>query len=340
MEIYNNHKRLFTLALVFFLALTLFAAVVPAFRAQEDNAPLPGSKPLTKDETLGKAVFVKEGCIACHTQQVRNVDMDKVWGKRPNVAADYARNTPTDIWRNTANLLGSERTGPDLTNVGLRQPSKDWNLLHLFNPRSVVAESIMPAYSWMFEAKENPGPNDVVVQVPDDFRQGIKGSIVALPEALHLVAYLQSLKETELPDGRPVPLFLYKKKLVDGKSGDGKSSGDDAYGASLYTANCQSCHQENGEGLKGAFPPLKGSRVVLDDDPRKMLTIIMKGYDGRVKEGYGVMPPIGTNNNLKPEEITAIMNHERTSWGNDAKKVTLKEIKGWYDQIQSGAAPQ
>lgn len=332
MEIYNHHQRLFAVALVFFLALTLFAALEPAYRAQEDNAPLPNSKPLTEQETLGKAIFVKEGCVACHTQQVRNVDMDKVWGNRPSVAADYARNTRTDLWRNTANLLGSERTGPDLTNIGERQPSEEWHLLHLFNPRSVVSASIMPAYPWLFEVKESAGPNDVKITVPDAFRKGLIGDIVARPEAMQLVAYLQSLKQTPLPDGKPVPIFLYPKTASKALEEVAQGTAE-LDGASLYASNCQSCHQENGEGLKGAFPPLKGSQIVQNDDPKTLVTIIMKGYSGRVSEGYGVMPPIGTNNKLKPEELVAIMNHERSSWGNQAKKVTVAEVKDILNQI-------
>lgn len=332
MEIYNQHKRLFTIALVFFLVLTLFAALIPAYQAQEDNAPLPNSKPLTEQETLGKAIFVREGCVACHTQQVRNVDMDKVWGDRPSVAADYARNTRTDLWRNTANLLGSERTGPDLTNIGNRQPGKDWHLLHLFNPRSVISASIMPAYPWLFEVKESAAPEDINIIVPDEYRQGITGDIVATPEAMQLVAYLQSLKQTPLPDGKPIPVFLYPKAAS--KALESASQGDvELDGTSLYAANCQSCHQANGEGLKGAFPPLKGSKIVQSEDPKTFITIIMKGYNGRASEGYGVMPPIGTNNKLKPEEVAAIMNHERSSWGNNAKKVTAAEVKEILNQI-------
>lgn len=333
MEIYNNHKRLYIAAAVMFLALTLYAALIPAYRAQEDNAPLPNSKPLTEQETLGKAVFLKEGCIACHTQQVRNVDMDKVWGERPSVAADYARNTRTDVWRNTANLLGSERTGPDLTNIGNRQPSKEWNLIHLYNPRSVVGQSIMPAYPWLFEVKDVAAVADVTVQVPEEYRKNIKGDIVATEDALNLVAYLQSLKQVSLPDGKPIPKFLYPKQATPDLVGMSSKDEPALDGASLYAANCQSCHQANGEGLPGAFPPLKGSSIVLDPDPKTMITIIMKGYNGRAKEGFAEMPPIGTNNNLKPEEIAAIVSHERTSWGNNAKKVTVDEVKAILEQI-------
>lgn len=331
MEIYNNHKRLFGAAIALFIALTMFAAILPAFNAERNDVPLPGSKPLTADELAGKAIYIREGCIACHTQQVRDVDMDKIWGSRPGIAADYARIKRTDIWRNTAMLMGSERTGPDLTNIGVRQPSQDWLLLHFYNPRAVVQQSVMPAYPWLFEVKDYAFPGDVVVHVPDEYRKGITGQIIATKEAMQLVAYLKSLKQVSLPDGKPTPIFLYgkdsKESAITSSAGSTKTAAPLPDGAALYTANCSSCHQPNGEGLVGAFPALKGSKVVLDDNPETQITIIMKGYNGRVSEGYGVMPPVGTNNNLKPEEIVAIINHERTSWGNNSKQVTVEDVK-------------
>ncbi|OKS86715.1 cbb3-type cytochrome c oxidase subunit II [Mucilaginibacter polytrichastri] len=337
MEIYNNHKVLFTVALVFFLTLTLFVAILPAANNQDQNAPLPNSKPLNPLETEGKAVFIAEGCTACHTQQVRNVEMDKVFGSRPSIAADYARNKRIDIWRNTATLMGSERTGPDLTDIGNRQPSDDWHLLHLFNPRSVVPASVMPSYAWLFDVKEYKSSDDVQVNVPANFREEITGNIVASHKVLALVAYLKSLKQTPLPSGKAVPIFLYGKKHQDENSTNtaGSSIAKPQFdGAALYAANCQSCHQENGEGLLGAFPALKGSKVVLDEDPDIQITIIMQGYNGRVSEGYGVMPPVGTNNSLKPEEIAAIINHERSSWGNKSRKVTEDEVRKIISQLK------
>jgi cytochrome c oxidase cbb3-type subunit 2 len=329
MDIYSNHKRLYLAAASFFIVLTLFVAIIPAVNNQMNNAPLPGSKPLTPLEQQGKAIFISEGCVACHTQQVRNLDMDKGWGTRPSVAADYARNTRIDIWRNTATLMGSERTGPDLTNIGNRQSSADWHMLHLYNPRSVMPASVMPSYAWLFIVKDYAYPGDIIVTVPDEFRKGISGKIVASPEALALVAYLKSLKQTPLPTGKPVPIFLYGKDKGTGSiPADAKSAGKSGLdGAVLYAGNCQACHQENGQGLPGAFPPLKGSKVVLDTSADIQVTIIMKGYNGRVSEGYGIMPPVGTNNNLTPEEVTAIVNHERGSWGNSSKKVTVEEVK-------------
>lgn len=337
MEIYNNHKILYVAALSLFVGLTLFAAVIPAYEVDQTTVPLPKSQPLSNDATLGKAVFIREGCVACHSQQVRNVDMDKMWGNRPSIAADYARLTRTDIWRNTASLMGSERTGPDLTNIGSRQPSVDWNFLHLYNPRSVVSASVMPAYPWLFEEKEYPYPEDIVVNVPDEFKKGVTGKIVATADARHLVAFLQSLKQVALPDGKPVPIFLNTNAASAKAEPAGTTSklNTELDGKALYAQNCQACHQENGQGLVGAFPALKDSKVVADQNPEVHFTIIMNGYNGRVSEGYGVMPPVGTNNNLKPEEIAAIMNYERTSWGNKGRKVTVTEIKEMFNKTKS-----
>lgn len=330
MEFFNNHTKLFTTAFALFLVLTIFVCIMPALNNQRNNAVLPGAEPLSEDAIKGKAVYVKNGCVACHTQQVRNIEMDKVWGDRPSIAADYAGMSRTDFWRNTATLMGTERTGPDLISIGQRQPSRDWHLPHLFNPRIVVKESIMPAYPWLFVIKDSLEAGDVEVSVPKEFMNGRVGKVVAKPEALQLLAYLQSLKQTKLPGGAPEPDFLYKRK-ISSAPGPAADAGSGPDGATLYANNCQSCHQANGEGLMGAFPPLKGSKIVLDDNPEVMLNVIMNGYNA--EDGYGEMPAIGRNNNLSPEEIAAIMNHERTSWGNNARKVTAEEVKELIDRL-------
>lgn len=330
MEFFNNHKKLFRTALGLFVGLTLIVAILPAINNQENNAPLPNYEPLSEQAFLGKKSFIANGCVACHTQQVRNVDMDKVWGKRPGIAADYAAITRTDFWRNTATLMGTERTGPDLTNIGTRQPSMAWNLLHLYQPRAVVEKSIMPAYPWLFDIKNEVGKNEVEVIVPDEYRKGINGKIIASLEALNLVSYIQSLKQTPLPDGKTPMEFLYKKKEIPIVANGNALNLPD--GKLLYSNNCMSCHQESGEGLKGAFPPLKGSSIVLSDDLELLVNIIMLGYDARPE--YAVMNAVGTDNNLTPEEVTAIINHEKTSWGNNAKTVTSEEVKKIIDFIK------
>ncbi|MCF0039713.1 cbb3-type cytochrome c oxidase subunit II [Dyadobacter fanqingshengii] len=328
MDFFYNHTKLFGAAFLLFLVLTVFVALVPAINNEKKNAPLPGFEPLSDDAVEGKALFVANGCVACHTQQVRNVDMDRMWGQRPSVAADYAAIGRTDFWRNTATLMGTERTGPDLTSIGTRQPSKEWNLVHLFNPRIVVKESIMPAYPWLFEVKKEPSREDVIVIVPEIYLKE-PGTLVARKDALKLVAYLQSLKQIELPGGATTA-FLYKKETKPSAEEPNASVSMD--GPALYATHCQACHQPTGEGLKGAFPALTGSPIVLNDNPEIMLNIVVNGYDAR--EEFGVMPAIGKNARLTPDEIAAIMNHERTSWGNNARKVTVQEIGKLMDAIR------
>ncbi|MCC6288852.1 MAG: cytochrome c [Chitinophagaceae bacterium] len=330
MELFNDHKKLFGAATIMFLGLTMVVAIMPAIHNQNNNKPLPGTVEPGEDVIKGKAVFIASGCVACHTQQVRNIDMDKVWGSRPGIAADYANITRTDFWRNTATLMGTERTGPDLANIGNRQPSKDWHLVHLYNPRIVVKESIMPAYPWLFMVKKEPSKNDVVVNVPASYVAGKEGKVVAKKEALYLTAYLQYLRQAELPDGKKAPEFLYKQ--AENQQANKSSNAAAANGQALFTANCQACHQANGEGLPGAFPPLKGSDIVIGDKLQLYVDIIMNGYDA--KQEYGVMPPVGSNMGFTEHEVAAIINYERSSWGNEGKEITPEEVKRIMEAIQ------
>ncbi|HLO79654.1 MAG TPA: cbb3-type cytochrome c oxidase subunit II [Chitinophagaceae bacterium] len=328
MEFFNSHQRLFRTALLLFVGLTLLVAIIPALNNQTNNHRLPNAPELKADEIAGKKLFIANGCVSCHSQQVRNVDMDKTFGSRPSIAADYAAIGRTDFWTNTATLMGTERTGPDLTNIGNRQPSQAWQLLHLYQPRAVVEQSIMPAYPWLFVQKDTVLAGEVEISVPDKYRSG-NGKIVATKHALQLVAYLQSLKQVPLPDGSKPANFLYKKEVKPVAAGSGLNLPD---GAQLYTQNCQSCHQASGEGLQGAFPSLKDSKVVNGDNLDLYVNIIMKGYDARPE--FATMPAVGLNNNLSAEDVTAIINHEKSSWGNNAKPVTVEEVKKIYDFIR------
>lgn len=332
MEFFNNHKTLFGAALGLFILLTVYIGIYPALKNQQISEPVNRQAPkFTQEERAGKAVYVEEGCVACHTQQVRNVEMDNVFGKRPSVPADFAFNTRTDAWRNTANLMGTQRTGPDLSNIGARQPSKEWHLLHLYQPRAAVPESVMPAYPWLFIEKDYLEKGDVEIKIPEKYLPNKNKKIVAGPKALYLVAYLNSLKQRDYNEEVIVPPFLYKQtKKPSGNASAGKE--DLPNGQELFATNCASCHQASGEGLPGAFPALKGSTVVNGGDLELIVTIIMKGYDPRPE--YATMPPVGTNENLTAEQVAAIINFEKSSWGNNAKKVTADEVQTIMDKIK------
>jgi mono/diheme cytochrome c family protein len=98
-------------------------------------------------------------------------------------------------------------------------------------------------------------------------------------------------------------------------------------GATLYRTSCASCHQANGEGITGVFPPLAGNAVVNSDDSNKHIEVVLYGLQGTTIDGVdyaAAMPPFSEQ--LSDEEVAAIINHERTNWGNDAPTVTADQV--------------
>ena len=172
------------------LAVATAALVVLPYMEVRDIAPPEGLKPYTSAQQRGRDVYIASGCVYCHTQQPRDrnlgPDHERGWG-RASVPGDYVYDKP--------HLLGSMRTGPDLFNIGARQPSKDWHLGHLYQPRAYVPGSIMPAYPYLFETKAAAEPGDEVVKLPPGHGPS-QGVVVARPEALDLVKYLQGLDHT------------------------------------------------------------------------------------------------------------------------------------------------
>ena len=182
--LHTNHRAIVAVASIVFFVLTLIVAVLPALREQTFPA-LASVKPRGHEEERGRQVYMREGCGFCHTQFVRDLPMDRPFG-RPSRPSDYALEDPP--------MLGTQRTGPDLADVGSRQPSEAWHLIHLYDPRAVVPQSVMPAYRWFFLEKDRAGSDDVVVPIPSGSAPRGK-VVVAGPDATELVRYLMSLKQ-------------------------------------------------------------------------------------------------------------------------------------------------
>lgn len=174
--------------------------LVPGIQISEIEPPA-GLKPYTDQQLRGRAIYIREGCIYCHSQQTRPVgfgaDQKRNWG-RPSVPGDYLYDNPQ--------LLGTMRTGPDLFNIGARQPSEDWHLIHLYNPRATSPGSIMPPYPWLFREEIEysdevlAARGERVVPVPEEYLPPGK-VIIATPEARDLVAYLLGLNHTYPVEG-------------------------------------------------------------------------------------------------------------------------------------------
>lgn len=152
--------------------------------------------------------------------------------------------------------------------------------------------------------------------------------IVATEKALHLVDYLISLKQADI-GGEPESKFIpaVKKEVLPTVAG--ATTLQD--GAALYANTCAACHQSDGNGLAGAFPPLAGSSIVNDANPELLIQIILQGYDARPE--YGMM--VGFGDMLSDEEIAAIATHERSSWGNNAPVVSAEDVKKIREYIEN-----
>jgi cbb3-type cytochrome oxidase cytochrome c subunit len=114
-------------------------------------------------------------------------DIARGWGKRRSVAEDFLFDDPV--------MLGSQRVGPDLANVGVRQPDINWHLRHFYAPTVVVPGSVMPPYSYLFEKRRvglRPSPNALAGGA--DLGVGPGFEVVPKPEALALAAYMISLR--------------------------------------------------------------------------------------------------------------------------------------------------
>ena len=98
-------------------------------------------------------------------------------------------------------------------------------------------------------------------------------------------------------------------------------------GQQVYGNNCGSCHQATGMGLPSVFPPLKNNPAVLNDDPSTHINAVLKGVSGKIIDGVAYaspMPPFGSA--LSDEEVAAVVNHERTQWGNNGELVTVEDV--------------
>jgi cytochrome c oxidase cbb3-type subunit 2 len=176
------------------LAVATAALVVMPYMEVRDIQPPPGLKPYTSAELRGRAVYIANGCVYCHSQQPRDrkfgPDAERGWG-RASVPGDYVYDRP--------HLLGSMRTGPDLFNIGARQPSRDWQLGHLYQPRAYVPDSIMPSYPFLFtvkDAKEAEKEGEQALLLPPAYGPNVGQVVVPTPEALDLVKYLLALNHT------------------------------------------------------------------------------------------------------------------------------------------------
>ena len=166
--------------------------IIPLFYQKSTTEPIKGLQPYTAVQLMGRDVYIREGCYNCHSQMIRPFRAETLRYGHYSVAGESVYDHPFQ-W-------GSKRTGPDLARVGGRY-SDEWHRVHLNNPRDVVPESIMPAYSWLEKtevdstvvAQRMKALRIVGVPYSDEDIKGASDAVKGKTELDALISYLQVL---------------------------------------------------------------------------------------------------------------------------------------------------
>ena len=191
-ETIEKNVGLLMLLMVLAVSIGGLTQIVPLFFQDVTNKPVEGMKPYTALQLEGRDIYIREGCVQCHSQMIRPFRAETERYGHYSVAGEFVYDHPFQ-W-------GSKRTGPDLARVGGRY-SDEWHRAHLINPRDVVPESNMPAFGWL---ASNPADaasigarmsalRKVGVPYTDEEIAGAGKELEGKTELDVLIAYLQGM---------------------------------------------------------------------------------------------------------------------------------------------------
>ena len=191
-DILEKNIGLMIIGMVFAISFGGLVEIVPLFFQKDTTEPVEGLEPFAALELEGRDIYIREGCVGCHSQMIRPLRAEVERYGHYSVAGESVYEHPF--------LWGSKRTGPDLARVGGRY-SDDWHRAHMINPRDVVSESIMPAYPFLAEnvldgkltGKKMAALRVVGVPYTDEQIKNAEAVVKGNTELDALVAYLQSL---------------------------------------------------------------------------------------------------------------------------------------------------
>lgn len=191
-EILEKNVGLLTILILVAISFGAMAQILPLMFQQQVLEPVKGLTPYTALEMEGRDIYIREGCVGCHSQMIRPFRAETERYGHYSVAGE-------SVWERPF-LWGSKRTGPDLARVGGRY-SDEWHRVHLINPRDVVPESNMPGYPWLEDniltgkhtAKKLEVNRMLGVPYTDEDIAGAKAAVEGKTEMEALIAYLQSL---------------------------------------------------------------------------------------------------------------------------------------------------
>ena len=191
-EIVEKNVGLLTILILVAISFGALVQITPLMFQQQTMEPVEGLKPYTALQLEGRDIYIREGCVGCHSQMIRPFRAETERYGHYSVAGE-------SVWEHPF-LWGSKRTGPDLARVGGRY-SDEWHRVHLINPRDVVPESNMPGFTWLMEntltgdhtAKKMEVLRDLGVPYTDEDINGAQAAVNGKTEMEAIIAYLQSL---------------------------------------------------------------------------------------------------------------------------------------------------
>jgi cytochrome c oxidase cbb3-type subunit 2 len=189
----ERHTGLLIFGILVVASIGGLVQVLPIVLEDAHGEPAAGLVAYSPLELEGRDVYIRESCATCHTQQVRPLLAEvKRYGPYAQ-SGEFAYDRPF--------LWGSKRTGPDLLRVGGKY-SDAWHRVHLFDPRAVMPDSIMPAYPWL---ASRPADGGGTIQArlralrslghpyTDEHIAGAPAALEGLTEMDAVIAYLQTL---------------------------------------------------------------------------------------------------------------------------------------------------
>ena len=191
-ETIETNNFLMIVLIVLVLSIGGLVEIVPLFFQKSTTQPVKGLEPYPALQLVGRDIYVREGCYNCHSQMIRPFRAETLRYGHYSVAGEFVYDRPFQ-W-------GSKRTGPDLHRIGGKY-SDEWHRIHLNNPRDLVPESNMPAYSWLEKTAIDPesvaphmtGLRRLGAPYTDDQIAGAADAVKGKTEMDAVIAYLQGM---------------------------------------------------------------------------------------------------------------------------------------------------
>jgi cytochrome c oxidase cbb3-type subunit I/II len=292
------HVVAFGAGVGFFALSFLVLAIIPGEQLEREikqSAPVTMAT-LTASEQRGRVIYGREGCAYCHTEQVRSL------------AADVRRfGAPTEPWETKYDypqLWGTRRIGPDLSReFNLHSP--DWQLTHLFNPRLVVRDSVMPPYPWLFDGSPNQPTQeglDVLAYLQSLGRarqlSGFDRQTLTASAQLESVDMAMSNEPSARATPPAVPVAMFGGYSLSAPVLHPASDPNDLQeevirGAAIFAANCATCHGSAGKGdgkASASLLPKPANLTAARFSDERLSSVLWNGVAGSAMPPWRQLP--------------------------------------------------